>query len=425
MKENRAYLGKYKPGAPIHIIGGGFSGLTIAYYLTKENIPFKLFEKEKSLGGKIQSSVDEHGVFEQAANAIYSNDQVMHMLSDLNLEYERAKPNLKKYLLRNNRLTNKLIKKKEILKIILRLFKKTPNQDKEDLSVSDFFTPLLGKEFCAEVLASAFTGVYAEHISQLHHRSIFRLPVKKSESYLAYLLRLKRSKVKSKEKGASLNFKNGLSDLIQALRSFIGDNIITESLKTDISLEFNTIIATDAHDAANLVEKKLPMIASELKKITYKTLNLTHLFTTHEISRLRDAFGMVFHPKSKNKVILGVLANSSIFSRRTNSETVFSYSFITKTSHHFEQDFKQDLDSLELQEITDKKLTLNTTAWKRAIPLYDYERFQAIQKSHKLIAQAPSGVIIAGNYIEGISLREILKNSKSLVDDIKKEIRND
>ena len=425
MKENRAYLGRYKPGAPIHIIGGGFTGLTIAYFLTKEKIPFKLFEKEKYLGGKIQSSVNEHGVFENAANAIYSNDQVIEMLSDLNLDFERATPKLKKYVLRNEVLTNKLIKKRELLKIISKLLIKTPNQAKKDLSVEEFFKPLLGEAICHEVLASALTGVYAEHITKLHHRSIFRLQVKENENYLNYFLRLKRSKKKSKEKGTSLNFKNGLSELIQSLRDFSKENITTGSFKEDIHLDFNTIMATDANEASDLLVNKFPTLADELKQITYKSLNLTHLYSQHELPLLKGAFGMVFHPKSNNNVILGVLANTSIFTGRTSSVKTYSYSFITKNSDNYELSLKQDLENLNLLEIFDKKLAIDTIPWKRGIPIYDYNRFQIIENCHMLAEKMAPGVIISGNYIQGISLREILQNSKSLVDDIKKEIKND
>jgi protoporphyrinogen oxidase len=46
----------------VHIYGAGIAGLLMAYQLKKKAIPFKIYESEKRVGGKIQTRITEFGL---------------------------------------------------------------------------------------------------------------------------------------------------------------------------------------------------------------------------------------------------------------------------------------------------------------------------------------------------------------------------
>jgi protoporphyrinogen oxidase len=63
-------------------------------------------------------------------------------------------------------------------------------------------------------------------------------------------------------------------------------------------------------------------------------------------------------------------------------------------------------------------LDLIIQTWDQAIPIYNLERTQSIKGIHKNFKQILPGLVITGNYIDGVSLRHIISNAKDLVDSI-------
>ncbi|MFT6633621.1 MAG: protoporphyrinogen oxidase, partial [Bacteriovoracaceae bacterium] len=189
MIKSHGPIGTLVPNKSITIVGAGISGLLMGYYLKKENIPFKILEKESTVGGKIGTSSNEFGVAEKSANAVFSNDDVIDLLDDLKISYFQADRKLKKIVWRQGAAYSPPLKKWEILCVLFSLFKKVPKLN--NISVKDFFKPLLGEKICSEVLAPALGGVYAYDIEDLHFESIFK-NVDTQKNYLSFLLQLKR-----------------------------------------------------------------------------------------------------------------------------------------------------------------------------------------------------------------------------------------
>src|SRR5437867_12551409 len=66
----------------INVVGAGFSGLTTAYFLTKQNLKVRIFEKTERAGGLIKTIRTEHGLIETAANGLLSSARVEAMCAD-------------------------------------------------------------------------------------------------------------------------------------------------------------------------------------------------------------------------------------------------------------------------------------------------------------------------------------------------------
>jgi len=410
MHESHGAIGKLQPHKKITIIGGGISGLFVGFYLKKYGIEFELFEKEKILGGKIGTKENSFGISETAANAVFSNDEVFELLEELKLDFIPTAKKLKKMVWRNSKLASPPITLWEILKILPNLFKAPVVT--EQTSVFNFFSPLLGEKVTADVLAPVFGGVYAENIKDLHFTSIFK-SWNKQASYLKFIISIIKQKKQQKQKSQSISFPNGMQELISSLHSYMKDEIKTDFTIEDLSRE-NTLICTHAHHAADIMRSSHPEISAELDKIKYNQLSSATLITSEQIPFLSGAFGVLFPPVQNEFNSLGILANSEIFPKRTLAPGLHSYTFILKSSDGEEDQVESDLKIMKAQKSFSQRKSVTITHWKTALPIYNYNRHQSILKLRSQFLQIEPGVCLFGNYVDGISLREILVHAKNL-----------
>jgi monoamine oxidase len=77
-----------KSSIGILIIGAGLSGLTIGYYLSKQNIPFKIIEARGRMGGRVQTTSNNNSApIELGATWVAKEHlELKKILSDLNLD---------------------------------------------------------------------------------------------------------------------------------------------------------------------------------------------------------------------------------------------------------------------------------------------------------------------------------------------------
>lgn len=395
-------------GKEVHVIGAGVSGLLISYYLKKAGHKVTVFEKEK-VGGKIQTEITEAGPAEKAANAIYTSSEVMELLSELKLTPLSPAPNLKKKIWRFSRPLNFPLRLMEVVKILFRLFKRPPAQ--KDISVLDFFSPLLGKETAYEILSAVFGGVYAANADELDFESIFKeSPDKKS--YLQFFKAMAKNKKRERHRAQSISFKNGMQDFIEALKEELSDSIEHKEI-FELDRTVNTVLCCEADAAARILARSAPEVSKELEKIKYKPLSTGTYFLKKPLPELHQSFGILFPPKSGFNS-LGILHNNAIFENRTFVENVESYTFI---SHSQEDHLRLVMGDCVLlsngrQSYERAVLTQEQTAWKKGVPLYDVQRRKAMAEIRARLDGQP-GVVLFGNYVDGISIREMIRGAKN------------
>lgn len=407
MQLSRGPVGKFLIDRPVHIYGAGISGLLMGFFLKKAGYQVSIFETQSRVGGKIQTISTELGLVETAANAIYTNDDVYELIQELNLNYISASKGLKKKVWRNNLAKSPPFYFKELFKILFNLFKKTPEKC-DQLSVKDFFTPLTGQKFCNEVISSALGGIYAEDASLLHFGSIFKLPLKQQRyfSYFKWLIQSKRGKTRSE----SISFEGGMQSFINALENKLKD-CIHFNVVQELNLNVNNIICTDAHDAAKLLNELAPPVCTELEKIKYNHLNTTTFICDQEISYLKNSFGVLF-PQFLDQNSIGILNNSAIFKERTKDTNQFSYTVISKIKSSKNQSIFDEF--LTLSKLESSNILLSKTSeWQKAIPIYDKNRNDIMMSIRTKMLDYPDGLILFGNYVDGISIRELITFAKS------------
>lgn len=136
------------------------------------------------------------------------------------------------------------------------------------------------------------------------------------------------------------------------------------------------------------------------------------VFTKKPITFLNDGFGVVFPPVEGFKN-LGILSNSKIFKNRTTHEDNYSYTFMTKTLSDIAMVISKELDIIAGASFSDNIIYRESTQWKKSIPVYDLNRYEAILQIRSEFNNLNEGTVLFGNYIDGISIRELVSAAKS------------
>ncbi|MCO4752911.1 MAG: FAD-dependent oxidoreductase [Bacteriovoracaceae bacterium] len=410
MQEESGPLGSLGLSKEVNIIGAGISGLLMGHYLKNNGYSVKIFEKNSRTGGKIQTLTGSFGLAETAANAVFTNEDAIELMKELGLTPHKAPSKLKRLLYRGNKLRAFPFHIWEVLFLIFNLPKKHPPID-DKLTIYEFFAPLLGKRAAYDVLSAVFGGIYATDSKTLRFKSVFK-DESHTRTYFGFIRELIKSRKQREHSPSSISFKLGMQELIDALTNELKNELVFEA-KTEIDESKNTIICTDAIHAAEILKQKHPAIGRELSKISYQAVNSATLIMNRPVNELEGAFGALFPPSSKI-TSAGILSNSSIFPARAKNQDHRSYTFIGLGQNYSKENALEDLKAL------DPKIDWNSalveefvTKWNRGIPLYTYDRYLSIKKIRTLIHNERTGLVIFGNYVDGISIREMISMAKS------------
>ncbi len=407
-------IGKIDPSDKnVTIYGAGFSGLILGYYLKSEGYKITIFEKSNKVGGKISTKKVEGGLVEKGPNALYLNFDGLELLKELKLEPLPASKKLKRLLMVNGK-PKRPFQMGLLSKLGVNVRKKPPLIT-DGLTVAEFFRPLLGSEKVSSFISPVLSGVYAATSEQLHFRSIFDQVGNKAqfESYFDFIkLMLRHRKAQPKlEISGSVSFEGGMQTLINRLADVLKHDIKLNS-KEPFKLKHNTIVCTDAMTASELLESVKPEMAKELSRIRYTELSSVTVFMKREIRPLTRAFGVLI-PQETGFNSFGILNNKAIFP--SNNENMLSYTLIGRKKMN-EEDILSDLRQL-FPEIGKEDIDhTENNHWDKALPLYDLQRFLSVKKLHQ-IAQKEKNVAIFGNYVAGISLREMITAAKTFAKD--------
>lgn len=403
-------IGKINPeDRHVTIWGAGFSGLVLGYFLKDQGYRITIYEKSNRVGGKIQTKKTSAGLAEKAANALFLNQDGLELLKELKLEPVPASKKLKRLLMINGK-PKRPYQLSLFSKIITSVHKKPPLIS-DGLTVAEFFKPLLGEENVDHYLSPALGGLYATPAQNLHFKAVFPQVGKHAQfdSYWAFLkMMIKNQKAQPKlDVSGSVSFEGGMQTLI---------NRLAEVLKHDIKLNYkehfrvkgNTIVCTDALSAAELMKEVRPEMSAELARIHYQSLSSSTVFVKREIKSLNKAFGVLI-PLNNGYHSIGILNNKAIFP--ANNENVQSYTFISPKNLK-ENEILEDLKQLNGDFSPDDVELVETTHWEKALPVYDLHLYLAAKKLHQL-AYRENNLAIFGNYVAGISLRDMITAAKN------------
>jgi protoporphyrinogen oxidase len=407
-------IGKINPNdRNVTIWGAGFSGLILGYYLKDQGYRVTIYESSNKVGGKIQTKKSSAGLIEKGPNALYMNADGMDLLKDLKLEPIPATKKLRRLLMINGK-PKRAIQMGILSKLTLNGHKKPPLIS-DGLTVAEFFKPLIGSDNIHKFVSPILGGIYATPAETLHFKSIFDEVSDKAqfESYWEFvklLMKIQKSKPRLEVSG-SVSFEGGMQTLINRLAEVLKHEIKI-NYKEHFRVKGNTIVCTDAFNASELTKEVKPELSAELARVKYQDLTSATVFMKREIKSLQKSFGVLI-PLDNGFNSIGVINNKAIFP--VNNENVYSYTFISRkkcTDDEIKADIKAIYNEFVPQDIDH----IENTWWENALPIYDLQRYLSIKKLHQ-IASKEENLAIFGNFVAGISLREMITAARNFAKD--------
>lgn len=446
----------------IVIVGGGISGLSIAFRLKQflPNIQMQLLEGAPTLGGKISTLKQEGFLYETGPNGFLDNNpSTVTLARELGLESELIEANeaasKNRYLFLKGKLrllpstpfgmiSTDIISWRAKLSLFMERFR-SPNLDTADESIDAFAKRRVGEEI-AETLVDPFvTGIFAGDSRQISLRSGFpRIHAMETKhgSITAGLKANRQARKASGNKdrpaGRLWSFRNGLGTLISALANRIGlENIIhasacsishnpsTSTWQTTASngqtYESEILILTcQAYNQGHLLEPLNPNLSQTLNSIPYNRVAIAVLgFRSGDIPIPLEGFGFLV-PGKENRSILGSQWCSSIYTGRAPAGMVLLRVMLGGP----DRPELVDLDDEAILQIVYRELQATMMAqapplfsrivrWDKAIPQYHLGHQEKVARIEKELGNHP-GLFLGGNALKGIAINDCVENAETM-----------
>jgi len=404
------------------IIGGGISGLSLAYFL-QDNFEVSVFEKEK-WGGKAYTQKVGDYLMEEGVNGFLSNSpKTLELCKEIGIKPIKANENSKIRYIYDDKLIEIPLKPLDFLKSDILSFKGKlrvameffvePICDKEE-TVEEFATRRLGKEFTRRMMTPMLAGIYASTPAKTSMNAAFP-KLKKIEceygSLFKGMIKLKRG---GQPSGELYSFEYGMSEFIEKLKEKTKANFIKKEIKDidELSGFDKVVIATEAFVAADIL-KKYEKLSSLLKKIEYNPVAIVG-FDYDEIKPV--CFGIL---TVKDRT-LGVLMDKYIFPNRNGVRAMVGGARWSEV-RNLDEESIIEIAKNDIEKITGAKNPKLT--WiklhKNAIPNYSLGHQKLVSEIFDEARKA--GVYLHGNAYKGVSFNDCIKNSYELAQELKEK----
>jgi len=405
------------------IVGGGISGLSLAYYL-QDVFDVTVFEKEKWGGKAYTARVGEY-LMEEGVNGFLSNSpKTMELCEEIGIKPIKANDNSKIRYIYDKRLikiplkpldfiTSDILSWKGKFDVAMEFFRK-PVCDREE-TVAVFATRRLGAEFKRRMMTPMLAGIYASTPEITSMNAAFP-KLKKIEceygSLFKGMIKLKRG---GQPTGELHSFEHGMSEMIEKLKEKTKAQFIQKEIKDiDELKDFDkVVIATPAYNAAEILQK-FERLSSLLKEIPYNPVAIVG-FDYESISPV--CFGIL----TVEHKTLGILMDKYIFPNRNGIRVMVGGARYSDIKDMREEEII-DIAEKDLYEII--KNANPKIKWikmhKNAIPNYSLGHQKLVENIMNEAEKA--NVYLTGNAYKGVSFNDCIKNSFELAERIKKKL---
>ena len=403
------------------IVGGGISGLSLAYYL-QDKFEITIFEKEK-WGGKAYTQKVDNYLFEEGVNGFLSNSpKTLELCKEIGIEPIKANENAKKRFIYDDKLIEIPLKPIDFIKSDIMSFKGKIRLLKEffikpkceEESVEEFAVRRLGKEFNDKMMIPMLAGIYASTPEITSMNAAFP-KLKKIEceygSLFKGMMKLKRG---GQPSGELHSFEWGMSEFINRLKEKIKATFVQQEIKDiDELKDFDKIVlATPAYESASIL-KKYEKLSSLLKKIKYNPVAIVG-FDYEDIKPV--GFG-ILTIKEKS---LGILMDKYIFPNRNGIRVMVGGARYPEIKNLNEKEIIE-IAKKDVEKITNSKNP--KISWvkfhKNAIPNYSLGHQQLVDEIFEEAKKVD--IILTGNAYKGVSFNDCIKNSFNLAKELKNE----
>ncbi len=447
----------------IVIIGGGISGLSLAYVLLESEplAEIVVFESEKRPGGKIWTEKVNGFLCEGGVNGFLDNrPKTLELASKLLINPLRSSDAARKrYVFSDGKLnllpespvsflTSGLLSLCGRLRVMYEFF--APRGSSDDETLADFARRRLGKEAYEKLIDPMASGIYAGNPESLSLKSCFPKIFKLEEKYgslIKGLIKLRREAKKSGNQkvgagpgGTLTSFHSGMGMIIDSLKGYlkerlrVGNKVISVErkgkgyavhLSDGMVVETELlVIASPAYSASEILKNLDRSLSSVLSEIQYPSVSVVCFgYRKKRIAHKVDGFGFLIPYKERRK-ILGTLWDSSIFPGRAPEGYVLLRSMLggARAAELAMQDDSRLIDIVaeELGHIMDIKVQpdfVKIYRHEKAIPQYNIGHERKLKTVDEMLLKYKN-LYLTGNAYRGIGINDCIENSYELAETI-------
>lgn len=451
----------------IAIIGGGISGLSLAYFLMEKrpDLDIVVCESEKKPGGKIWTDKADGFLCEGGVNGFLDNKpRTLELSRKIQLEPLRSSDAARKRFVFSEGtlhklpesppafLTSPLLSVSGRLRVIAEAF--IPGKTREEETLAEFARRRLGTEAYEKLIDPMASGIYAGNAEKLSLRACFPKVYNLELNYgslIRGMIKLQKEKKKRGEKGkvsagpggVLTSFYHGMAELIEGLRNVLGDRLRLGAKAVSIDRKeshFTTYFSDSTHiDSDAAVVASPAYVASAILKdlddgfshvlsgIPYPSLSVVCFgYRKERLSSPLDGFGFLI-PSREKKAILGTLWDSSIFPNRAPEGYVLLRSMVggARASELAMQDDTKLVDTVKrdiatIMDIKTEPEFIRIYRHKRAIPQYLTGHLEKLRTLEEILLKYKK-LYITGNAYRGIGVNDCIENSFKLAEKIVEE----
>ncbi|WP_210517638.1 protoporphyrinogen oxidase [Hymenobacter terricola] len=433
----------------IAIIGGGISGLTLAWYLQQAGVAYDLFEADARPGGNLRSWATPEGyLLETGPNSLQLSSELAELLADLGLSdqiQDAAAVSQHRYVLRDGRyqimpssppslLTNGFFSLKAKWQL-LKEFRKPAEPIDPTETVAHFFRRRFGPEILDYAVNPFMAGIYAGDPEQLLINKTFpQLPA--LEQQYGSVLRGFAKTSKGAARRRIITLKTGIQTITDTLAAKLtnyqagaavsaisraADGTYQVELTERQGLEAapgytHLALALPAYAAAPLLETLFPQAATALAAVQYPPMSAVYsAYDRTAVAHPLNGFGAL-NPKVEGTYAAGSIWTSSIYPERVPAGQVLFTTFVggaqyAEAARESEAAQKAAVHA-ELSRfygIAGAPRWQGRFAWSHSIPQFDAHITGA---HHAAEALAGANIVTVANWRAGVSVPDCVRYAR-------------
>ena len=422
----------------VTIVGGGFSGLSIAYFLDRAGYEVTLFEAQSRLGGLIETDRTPWGLAEGAAHSLLAPPAMEQFLKELNIPCVELRPDSKaKFILRNGRPRRFPLTFFEVLTTLFRAYFVLADRrtSPSEMTLQQWAQRHLGQGAARFLLSPMLRGIYGATLDRVTVGVAFpSLVIPPGHSLVSFkLAQLFRGLFKKADQVSGAPQKRGkrkilvpeggMETVIRTLETHLRKRL-GDRLKTGIRIDAlpeaeNLILTLPAEQLAPLLAPHDADLAKALQKVTYSPLvSVTVFVPKNALIRPPKGVGVLIGEGEASRC-LGILFNSSSFSGRVFSEEWDSYTVflggtqepkvLEASDEEIRARVTEELSrQYGLQPHSAQNLQFRIYRRKKAVPLYNADLARVWDSARKGWCSKPGQVLFC-NYSGQVSLRGMIE----------------
>ncbi len=383
------------------VVGGGISGLTLAYYCAQAGMKTSLLEKSDILGGSFASPhYSANGKkfwLELGAHTCYSSYQnlldIVEECGVSNTIIPRAKVPFT--LLVNDKIKS-ILSQLNIFELLL----SAPNifsLKKDGQSVKSYYSKIVGEKNYNDVVSHFFNAV----------------PSQKTDDFPADMMF--KSREKRKDVLKNYTFKGGMQSVAKAISARRGLNLFTSQDVNSITFENGLYVIKSANGGEYSAKT---LVLATPSSVASKLLQATHADIASHLGQLKaatvDSIGVIVRKEHvKLQPVSAIISPNDIFYSIVSRDTVPDDNYRGFSFH-----FKPGLDDkskrariTEVLGVTFSKIE-HTVSKINTVPSLRMGHHQWLEKSNTLL-KGKKNLLITGNYFGGMAIEDCVSRSKS------------